>query len=154
MAEVAAWRPASPAAALGLAVEYLSLKPAFASLAFGEWSRVLFYQVVREHYLFFVDPDQRLVGFLGWALTDARHAELWVRGRAALASEDCVEGDCVIVNAWAADNAEVNLFMRKAAASLFASRRTLYFKRRNAAGQERPARLTIPRHRRSREANP
>ena len=142
----AAWRPTSPAAALGLAVEYLSAKPAFATLPFGDWSRTLFFQVVREHYLFFVDPSQRIRGFLGWALTDERRAELWRRNLAGLSNEECLEGDCVIVNAWSADTPEVNASMRAAAQKMFGSRRALYFKRRNAAGAERPVRLSIARH--------
>jgi hypothetical protein len=36
------FRPKSPVvAALGLAVEYLMTKPAFANLRFGDWSRIL-----------------------------------------------------------------------------------------------------------------
>ena len=99
-----AWRPTSPAAALGLSVEYLSQKPAFAALPFGEWSQVLFYQVARGHYLFVVDGEQRIRGFLGWALTDRAFAEEWVAGRAGLRNESGEEGDCVIVNAWAAED--------------------------------------------------
>ena len=89
-----AWRPYSPAAALGLAVEYLSRKPAFAALPFGEWSQVLFYQVARGHYLFIVDGEQRIQGFIGWALTDQAFAEAWVAGRAGLRNDSGDEGDC------------------------------------------------------------
>ena len=70
-----AWRPTSQAAALGLAVEYLSRMPAFAALPFGEWSQVLFHQVAREHYLFVVDGEQKMRGFLGWTLVDREFAE-------------------------------------------------------------------------------
>ena len=57
-AVLSTWRPKDPAAALGLAVEFLSRKPAFAKLQFGEWSQVLFYQVARGHFFFVVDQDR------------------------------------------------------------------------------------------------
>jgi hypothetical protein len=92
------WRPKDSAAALGRAVEFLSKKPAFAKLQFGEWSQVL-YQVARGHFFFVVDQDRRVRGFLGWALTPEALAEQWVEGRAGLRNDECREGDCVIVNA-------------------------------------------------------
>jgi Flp pilus assembly protein TadD/hemolysin-activating ACP:hemolysin acyltransferase len=141
-----AWRPNSPAASLGLAVEYLSKKPAFAKLLFGEWSQTLFYQVARGHYFFVIDRNRRIRGFLGWALTDQRRAELWLEGRSGLSNSDCLEGDSVIINAWSADATGVNAFIREAMHKLFAHRRALYFKRHYPDGRERPVRLTIPAH--------
>ena len=143
-----AWRPTSPAAALGLSVEYLGQKPAFAALPFGEWSQVLFYQVARGHYLFVVDGGQRIRGFLGWALTEQAFAEEWVAGRAGLRNESGEEGDCVIVNAWAAEDARANRFLRAAVARLFADRHAVYYKRHYPDGRERPMRLIVPAHRR------
>jgi tetratricopeptide (TPR) repeat protein len=142
-----AWRPKSPAASVGLAVEYLSQKPAFAKLPFGEWSQTLFYQVARGHYFFVVDRNRRIRGFFGWALTDQRLAELWLEGRSGLSNSECLEGDCVIVNAWSADTTDVNAFIREAMCKLFADRRAIYFKRHYPDGRERPAHLTIPVHR-------
>jgi hemolysin-activating ACP:hemolysin acyltransferase len=139
-----AWRPTSPAASLGLATEYLSTKPAFAKLPFGDWSQVLFHQVARGHYFFVVDHDRRICGFLGWALTDERLAELWVEGRTGLKNDECLAGDCVIVNAWSANTIEVNGFIREAMRKLFADRRAIYFKRHYPDGRERPMRLIIP----------
>jgi hemolysin-activating ACP:hemolysin acyltransferase len=144
---LSAWRPNSAAASVGLAVEYLSRKPAFAELPFGEWSHVLFYQVARGHYFFVVDQGRRIRGFLGWALTDQRRAELWVEGRSGLSNSECLEGDCVIVNAWSADAPGVNAFIREAVRKLFADRRSIYFKRHYPDGRERPMRLSIPAHR-------
>jgi tetratricopeptide (TPR) repeat protein len=138
-----AWRPKSPAASLGLAVEYLSKKPAFAKLQFGEWSQVLFYQVARGHFFFVVDQDRRVRGFLGWALTREALAEQWVEGRGGLRSDECCEGDCVIVNAWAADSGAVNRFILQTARKLFAAKRTLYFKRHYPDGRTRPMRLSV-----------
>jgi Flp pilus assembly protein TadD len=140
---LSAWRPKNPAAALGLAVEFLSKKPAFAKLQFGQWSQVLFYQVARGHFFFVVDQDRRVRGFLGWALTPKALAEQWVEGRAGLRNEQCREGDCVIVNAFAADTAGANRFIVDTMRRLFASKRTLYFKRHYPDGRTRPTRLTV-----------
>jgi hemolysin-activating ACP:hemolysin acyltransferase len=143
-----AWRPTSEAAALGLAVEYLSVKPAFAALSFGDWSRTLFWQAVRKHYIFVVDAERRIAGFLGWALTDAALAEQWLEGRQALANDECLEGDSVIINAWAADGPLAQSFLLKAAANLFGGCRNCYFKRHYPGGRERAICLKIPTHRR------
>ena len=74
--KLSAWRPKSPSASLGLAVEYLSKKPAFAKLQFGEWSQVLYYQVVRGHFFFVVDPGPKGFGIsrLGADLPASRRA--------------------------------------------------------------------------------
>jgi tetratricopeptide (TPR) repeat protein len=138
-----AWRPKDPAASLGLAVEFLSKKPAFAKLKFGDWLQVLFYQVARGHFFFVVDPDRRVRGFLGWALTQQALAEQWVGGRAGLRSEKCRDGDCVIVNAFAADTARANRFIVDTMRKLFAGKRTLYFKRHYPDGRTRPTRLSV-----------
>jgi len=138
-----AWKPKDKAACLGLAVEFLSKMPAFARLQFGEWSQVLFYQVARAHFFFVVDQDQRVRGFLGWALTDQALAEQWVQGRAGLRNEQCLEGDCVIINAFAAETTEANHFIVETMRGLFASKRMLYFKRHYPDGRTRPARLSV-----------
>ena len=141
--KLSAWRPKSPAASLGLAVEFLSKKPAFAKLQFGEWSQVLYYQVVRGHFFFVVDQDRRVLGFLGWALTSQPLAEHWVEGRAGLNNEQCRDGDCVIINAFAAETVVANRFIVDTMRKLFASKRTLYFKRHYRDGRARPVRLTV-----------
>jgi tetratricopeptide (TPR) repeat protein len=140
---LSAWRPKDPAASLGLAVEFLSKKPAFAKLQFGEWSQVLFYQIARGHFFFAVDQNQRVQGFLGWALTDQALAEQWVAGRAGLRNEQCRDGDCVIVNAFAAETVDANRFIVDTMRRLFATRRNLYFKRHYPDGRTRPASLKL-----------
>ena len=137
------WTPEDPAAALGLAVQYLSKKPAFARLQFGEWSQVLFYQVARGHFFFVVDQSRRIRGFLGWALTSRPLAEQWVEGRAGLRDDQCREGDCVIVNAFAAETGAANRFIVDAMRTRFANKRTLYFKRHYRDGRTRPTRLAV-----------
>jgi hypothetical protein len=84
------------------------ISQAFAKLQFGEWLQVLFYQVARGHYFFVIDQDRRVRGFLGWALTAQAVAEQWVEGSAGLRSDQCGEGDCAIINAFAADTTSVN----------------------------------------------
>ena len=138
-----AWRPHSSAASVGLAVEYLSTKPAFAALPFGQWSQVLFHQVARGHYLFVVDQDRRIRGFVGWALTEERLAELWLAGGSGLTNVQCLDGDCVIVNAWSADTPDVNRFILQAMRKLFAAQRAVYYKRHYADGRERAVRLAL-----------
>jgi tetratricopeptide (TPR) repeat protein len=140
---LSAWRPKSQSASLGLAVEFLAKKPAFGRLQFGEWSQVLFYQVARGHFFFVVDQDRRVQGFLGWALTSQALAEEWVENRAGLRNEQCREGDCVIVNAFAADTVAANHFIVDAMRKIFVNKRVLYFKRHYPDGRTRPVRLTV-----------
>ncbi len=137
------WRPEDPSASLGLAVEFLSRMPAFAKLQFGEWSQVLFYQVQRGHCFFVVDQNRRVRGFLGWALTEQICAEQWVEGRAGLRNDQCLDGDCVIINAFAAETGAAKRFVVDTMRELFASRRTLYFKRHYPDGRTRPSRLSV-----------
>jgi hemolysin-activating ACP:hemolysin acyltransferase len=138
-----AWKPQSPAASVGLAVEFLRNMPAFARLQFGEWSQVLISQVSRGHFLFVVDQNRRVVGFLGWALTHPHLAEQWIAGRTGLSNEECREGDCVIISAVAAETSHANRFILKIGRKIFAGKRTIYYKRHYPDGRVRPVRLTL-----------
>jgi tetratricopeptide (TPR) repeat protein len=135
------WRPPNPAVALGLAVEFLMKEPVFARLPFGEWSQVLIGQINRGHFCFVVDAQRRVRGFLGWALTQERLAEEWVEGRAHLADEDCRDGDCVIVNAWAAASTDAHRLLIDEGLRLFGRKRRIYARRYNTRGQPRPLRI-------------
>src|SRR5436190_8113175 len=104
-------KPASAAAALGLAVSHLMTKPAFANLKFGDWSRILVGQINRGHYCFAVDAGNQVQGFMGWALATREHAEAWVEGRRGLSFEDSKAGDCMILNAWSANSTKVTRFL-------------------------------------------
>ena len=77
--ELRVFRPDSPYVALGLAVNHLMTKPAFAALRFGEWSRILVGQINRKHYYFVVDAKNQVQGFLGWAITTKDKAEALAR---------------------------------------------------------------------------
>jgi hemolysin-activating ACP:hemolysin acyltransferase len=140
---LSAWKPKDPAVALGLAVEFLRRKPAFARLQFGEWSQVLSSQINRGHYFFVVDQRGRIHGFLGWALTQEQLAEQWIEGRSGLRNEECRGGECVIVNAWAAETDRATRFILDTCREFFAGKRTIYFKRHYADGRTRPVRLAV-----------
>jgi hemolysin-activating ACP:hemolysin acyltransferase len=74
------FRPQNPYVALGLAVNHLMTKSAFANLRFGDWSRILVGQINRKHYCFAVDGNNQIQGFIGWAVTSKEKAEAWVEG--------------------------------------------------------------------------
>src|SRR4051794_15097425 len=84
------YQPADKAKALGLAVNHLMTKPAFANLRFGDWSRILVGQINRNHFCFAVNQENMIVGFLGWALTTKPKAEAWVEGRSGLSNDDAM----------------------------------------------------------------
>lgn len=136
------FRPGSPAVALGLAVNHLMTKPAFARQPFGEWARILVGQINRGHYCFAVE-SKAVQGFAGWALASREHAEAWVEGRRGLSYDDCVDGECLIFNAWSANSFRVHRFMVDEARKIIRDRETLYFKRYYDDGTTRPVRLNV-----------
>ena len=115
------YRPENPALALGLAVNHLMTKPAFARLGFGDWSRILVGQINRKHYCFVVDGNNQIQGFLGWAVTSKDKAEAWVEGRGGLLSQDANEGDCIVFNAWSASVPRVGRVLLDAARKVLAN---------------------------------
>ena len=137
------FKPANPAAALGLAVSHLMVKPAFANLKFGDWSRILVGQINRGHYCFAVDEKNQVRGFMGWALATREHAEAWVEGRRGLSFEDSHAGDCMVFNAWSAASIGVNRFLLAEARRISRDKRTVYFKRHYKDGSTRPVRLAV-----------
>jgi hemolysin-activating ACP:hemolysin acyltransferase len=149
------FRPRQPVIALGLAVNYLMSKPAFANLRFGDWTSILIGQINRGHYYFAVDADGRVRGFIGWALAGQEEAEAWLQGR-PLPYERSMSGDCIVFNAWAAESGEVHRFLVDEARKVISDKKTVYFKRHYKDGTTRPARLTVNdfvnRHIRKREA--
>ena len=86
---------------------------------------------------------RRARGFLGWALTRRELADLWLEGRSGLRNDDCREGECVIINAWAADDAAANAILAETARALFAAKESLYFKRFYPDGRSRPSRVKL-----------
>jgi hemolysin-activating ACP:hemolysin acyltransferase len=138
-------RADKPVVALGLSVSYLMTKPAFAKLRFGDWSRILVGQINRGHYRLVIEAKDEVQGFMGWAFTSREKAEQWVQGRHALGHDESVGGDCVILNAWAANSAEVNRFMRVEGRKMLATYgvKTIFAKRYYPDGTVRPLRLAV-----------
>ena len=134
------------AQALGLAVNYLMKKPVFARLPFGHWSRVLVGQVNRGHYLF-AWRGKKLVGFAGWAIMKKEDAENWLAGGSPSGEEVGHGGNCVVLNAWAADDAQVNAFLFGRVLDLMHREgkgvEALYAKREYADGRTRPLRREL-----------
>ncbi len=137
------FRPSDDVAALGLSVNYLMTKPAFARIGFGEWSRILVGQINRGHFWFVLDADDQIQGFVGWALASREKAQAWVEGRAPLSFEDSKVGDCVVFNAWSANSRRIHLYMIRQRELVFAGKAAVYFKRYYADGRTRPVRLAL-----------
>lgn len=137
------FRPDNSYVALGLAVNHLMTKPAFAQLRFGDWSRILVGQINRKHFYFVVDEKNRIQGFLGWALAPKDKAEAWLSGRGGLSFDDSIEGDCIVFNAWASNSAAVNRVLLSAARKVMIGKDTVYFKRYYKDGTARPVRLNV-----------
>lgn len=135
-------RPGNAAAALGLAVAHLMTRPAFARLEFGAWSRVLVGQVNRRHYHLVLDRN-RVVGFLGWALTSEANAEAWLGGRSRFDDAEATGGDCVVFNIWSADTRAVNRFVLEAARRVARGKRRVYGKRCYENGTVRPVAVNV-----------
>ena len=127
--------------ALGRAVSYLMTKPSFARQPFGAWSRTLTGQINRGHY-FFITSEKRIIGFVGWALTDAEFADRWLRNSVDLPSDRCADGDCMVINAWAADTNDAHRFALKHLRTHAVGLHAAYAKRYYADGRTRP--LIVP----------
>lgn len=136
------YRPDKPALALGLAVNHLMTKPAFAKLRFGEWSKILVGQINRGHYAFVLDGDGQVRGFVGWALATREKAEAWAEGH-SLGYADSLEGECLLFNVWSASSTRVHRFMVDEARKLIRDKETLYFRRHYPDGSVRIVRLSV-----------
>src|ERR1043165_8474797 len=121
------FKPANPAAALGLAVSYLMTKPAFANLKFGDWSRILVGQINRGHYRFALDSTNTVQGFMGWALAPQELAEGWLDGRRPLSFAESEDGDCIVLNAWSANTNAVTHFLMSEARRIASTKKAVYF---------------------------
>jgi hemolysin-activating ACP:hemolysin acyltransferase len=142
-ADLRVFRPNSPYVALGLAVNHLMTKPAFASLPFGECSGGLVGQINRKHYYFVVDTKNQVQGFVGWAVPTKDKAEAWVEGHGGVPDEDSTHGDCIVLNAWTGSTLEVNRFLLDEVRKIGQGKDTVYFKRYYSDGSVRPGRLRV-----------
>jgi hemolysin-activating ACP:hemolysin acyltransferase len=128
--------------ALGLAVNYLMSKPAFARLPFGHWSRVLAGQINRGHY-FFVFEGKKVVGFAGWALASEAEAEAWHSGRSNPAAEKGSTGACIILNAWDASTPQANKALLQQMRREGKDKLAIYAKREYPDGRSRRLKLSV-----------
>jgi hypothetical protein len=90
-----------------------------------------------------LDDTDKVVGFLGWANATEATAVAWLHGRQDFSDKVTPDGDCVILNAWAADNGRVHRFILQAARQIVCDYRSIYFKRHYPDGTTRPARLNV-----------
>jgi hypothetical protein len=90
-----------------------------------------------------LDDRSRVVGFLGWALTGEANAEAWVHGRGSFSDAEANGGECVVMNAWAADNGAVNRQLLRAARVEWRDHRLICFKRHYPDGSARPMRMPM-----------
>jgi hemolysin-activating ACP:hemolysin acyltransferase len=141
--ELRVFQPENACMALGLAVSHLMTKPAFAKLRFGHWSRILVGQVNRKHYCFVVDARNEIQGFMGWAVTTKENAEAWLEGRGDFSSEESLDGNCVVFNAWSANSLKVNRYLLDVARKVINGKDMVCFKRYYNDGSTRPARLSV-----------
>jgi hemolysin-activating ACP:hemolysin acyltransferase len=136
------FRPQNPATALGLAVSHLMTRTPFAQMPMGPWCRILVGQINRGHYQLVLDRRNRVTGFLGWAIAGEAEAEAWLRGR-AMSDAVGAAGDCIVFNAWAAEDAAVNRCVLGAARVAMQGLRMIYSKRYYRDGRIRPLRLAV-----------
>ena len=129
-------------AALGRAVSYMMTKPAFANAPFGHWAKTLTGQINRKHY-FFVLRDGKIAGFAGWAFVEDAKARLWLEGKFDVGYADSLDGDCVIINAWASEDEIVNRFILQELRRVALKKKRAYAKRFYKDGRVRPVILEI-----------
>lgn len=130
--------------ALGMAVNYLMTDPVFARLPFGQWSRVLVGQINRGHYLFAMEGE-KVVGFVGWALTTKEKAEAWLTENRDIGFADSMAGEIVLLNVWKADGDAANRVLVEAVRRVISDREMVYAKRFYRDGRLRPVRLPVSR---------
>ena len=135
-------RPRDGRHGLGMAVSYLMTDPVFARLPFGQWSRVLVGQINRGHCLFALDGE-KVVGFVGWALTTKEKAEAWLTDNRDIGFADSFAGEIVLINVWKADGDAANRILVDAVRRVISDREMVYARRFYRDGRIRPVRLPV-----------
>ncbi len=77
----------------------------------------------------------------GWALASQAVAEEWVQGRRQLRDDECLEGDCVIINVLAAEVPDANRVLAEEGIKVLEGKRLFYAKRYYRNGRTRPVRM-------------
>lgn len=143
-AELRAVRPRDNRQALGMAVSYFMTDPVFGRLAFGQWSRVLVGQINRGHYLFAMEGE-KVVGFVGWALTTKEKAEAWLTENRDVGFADAMAGEIVLINGWKASAPAAHRFLVDAVRRVVRDKEMVYAKRFYRDGRVRPMRIAVNR---------
>ncbi len=104
--------------ALGRALNLVRGVEPFRSYKFGNLSNVLMGQIKRGHYLFTLD-EERLVGYVGWALCREDVAKAWVENRGVRSFKECDDGDCWVGITFFAATAQVCRFQARACRQLY-----------------------------------
>lgn len=141
-AELQAVRPRNSREALGMAVSYFMTDPVFARLPFGQWSRVLVGQINRGHYLFAMEGE-KVVGFVGWALTTKEKAEAWLTENRDIGFADSLAGEVVLINAWKATSPAANRFLLATMRRVVSDKAMVYAKRFYRGGRVRSVRIAV-----------
>lgn len=135
-------QPRDPCVALGMTVSYLMTDPVFARLPFGQWSRVLVGQVNRGHCLFALEGE-KVVGFVGWALTTKEKAEAWLINNRNVGFAESLAGEIVLINAWKASTRAANRFLVDAVRPVVRGKEMIYSRRFYPDGRIRPSRIAV-----------
>ncbi len=97
----------------------------------------------RGHCLFVVDEEREVRGFLGWCFTTEEIGQAWIDGTETPEDADYTDGDCVIINGWAADSRRIVRFMLNEGRKRLDGKRLIFFKRFYPDGRRRPMRLSV-----------
>ncbi|MXQ10012.1 hypothetical protein [Microvirga makkahensis] len=103
-------------AATGLAVTYVAAHAPFGAYRADRLVGAVAGQIRRRHYAFAV-RNGIAVGYVGWALCSREIARKWLEHNEAPTSEQCSEGDVLVVTMVVADDAEalrrLHAYLRK-----------------------------------------
>ena len=136
----------NPHAAAGRAMELLMVSPQFATMRFGNLSRLIAGHINRKHYFFAGkdgEQDKELVGFIGWALLSCDDAEAWISDNREPPVGAGLAGPVCAVNIWRGATYETNIAMMRLLTAVCPEQTHIYARRFYADGRIRPVRLKL-----------
>jgi hemolysin-activating ACP:hemolysin acyltransferase len=95
--------------ALGIAANMLHNSPPFDGLSARNFIGTLLGQISRKHYVFTM-RGEKILGYAGWALCTEEIARAWSEGRYTPKNEESIDGPCVMVVTFFAENPEATRF--------------------------------------------
>jgi len=96
----------NPLYALGIVCEKIHHLFPFNNRRFETIVGTILGEIMRGQY-FFVVQDNKVCGYIGWALCDQDTAEKWIYHNIQPAFEQCQEGDCLVVPTLFSENTDV-----------------------------------------------